>query len=273
MLILLTMLTIKNKLRRIGNFIIAVLVAIVFVNQAYSEENKGIQLSDYTIKTEEIASVYKKPYSFWENDINYSQMGKNVSLVLGASVVGVGILYLMPESVTNWDKSDIKPSTLFGDWWDNVSSGPVVDKDDWFLNWITHPYWGAVYYMSARSAGANAPYSFLFSVIASTFFWEYGVEAFAEVPSIQDLFITPIVGSIIGEGFYASKRHILNNDYRLLGSKAFGHVVVFLMDPLSELGNWLLKDYEKKNELVLSSFPGVTRNGHLSYNMKLSFKF
>ena len=52
---------------------------------------------------------------------------------------------------------------IFKKWKDNVSEGPVKDEDDFFLNYITHPYWGAVYYMSARSAGANIFYSFLYS--------------------------------------------------------------------------------------------------------------
>ncbi len=219
-----------------------------------------------------ITSVYEMPYSFWDNNVDYRRFKTNIYTVLGASVVGLGLLYLMPESFTNWDKSDIKPSTLFGDWWDNVSSGPVMDEDDWFLNWITHPYWGAAYYMSARSSGLSAPYSFLFSFFASTFFWEYGVEAFAEVPSIQDLIITPVVGSIIGEGFYLSKRHILSNDYYLLNSKVLGHVVVFLMDPISEVASLFIKD-NKKDDIIISSFPGITSSGNLSYNVSISFRF
>jgi hypothetical protein len=40
--------------------------------------------------------------------------------------------------------------------------------------------------------------SFLFSTSMSMM-WEYGFEAVAERPSIQDLFITPILGSLLGE--------------------------------------------------------------------------
>ena len=79
----------------------------------------------------------------------------------GASIIGAGILYLLPESFTNWDKDDA--SNIFKKWKNNISEGPVKDSDDFFLNYITHPYWGAAYYMSARSSGASAPYSFLFS--------------------------------------------------------------------------------------------------------------
>lgn len=247
-------------------------------NQAYSNENIKNDI-DNSIKTnnkdqkKNNINVYELPYSFWDNNIDYRRFKANVYTVLGASVVALGLLYIMPESFTNWDKSEIAPDKLFSKWWDNVSSGPVMDEDDFFLNYVTHPYWGAAYYMSARSSGASAPYSFLFSFIASTFFWEYGVEAFAEVPSIQDLIITPVIGSIIGEGFYLSKRHILSNDYNLLNSKILGHVAVFLMDPINEVASLFIKDSNAKNDLIINSFPAITSSGNLSYNIAISFRF
>lgn len=247
-----------------------VFVAIIG-NKAYSSESV-VGNTTNSVKTESI-NVYELPYSFWDNNIDYRRLKGSVYTVLGASVVAVGILYLLPESFTNWDKSEIAPDKLFGQWWDNVSEGPVMDEDDWFLNYITHPYWGAAYYMTARSSGASAPYSFLFSFVASTFFWEYGVEAFAEVPSIQDLWITPVIGSIMGEGFYLSKRYILNNDYRLLNSKILGHIVLFLMDPITEVTNLFLKDYNQKKDLTINSFPSINSSGNFSYNIAISFRF
>jgi hypothetical protein len=56
-----------------------------------------------------------------------------------------------------------------------------------------------------------------------------------ERPSIQDIFITPLVGSAIGEGFYRLKRNIVNHGYTLFGSKAVGNIVVFLIDPVNEV--------------------------------------
>ncbi|MFZ2890098.1 DUF3943 domain-containing protein, partial [Sulfuricurvum sp.] len=52
----------------------------------------------------------------------------------------------------------------------------------------------------ARNDGLSIGESAAFSTLMSTFFWEYGYEAFAEVPSIQDLIFTPLVGSLFGEG-------------------------------------------------------------------------
>ena len=115
----------------------------------------------------------------------------------------------------------------------NVTTGPVWDKDNFFLNYISHPYFGATYYVQARTAGYSIFGSFIYSTLVSTFLWEYGVEAFAEIPSIQDIIVTPVFGSIIGEGFYYSINKIKSNNYRLLGSKILGHTSVFLMDPFS----------------------------------------
>ena len=115
----------------------------------------------------------------------------------------------------------------------HVKKGPVWDKDNMIFNYVLHPYGGAAYYMSARGQGYNTFHSALYSAAISTFFWEYGIEAFMEIPSIQDLIITPIAGAIIGEGFYILKRKILENDYRFIGSKALGKVVIFLIDPVN----------------------------------------
>ena len=106
-----------------------------------------------------------------------------------------GILWVLPESFTNWNKEEMLEYGMFNRWKDNVRAGPLWDDDDIFLNWIMHPWAGAVYFMSARGSGFNKWESFAYSAIMSTFFWEYGVEAFAEIPSWQDLLITPIVGS------------------------------------------------------------------------------
>ena len=49
------------------------------------------------------------------------------------------------------------------------------------------------------------------------------------------MLITPLVGSLIGEGFYKAKRAIVNNGYRLLGSPVLGNIVAFLIDPVNEV--------------------------------------
>ncbi|HSD07731.1 DUF3943 domain-containing protein [Flavobacterium sp.] len=166
---------------------------------------------------------------------DYRRLGYDSAMYVGAAIAAFGILYAMPESVTNWDKEDMKENGIFHKWKENVKAGPVWDEDDWVLNYITHPYCGGIYYMTARSSGFNIFESFLYSAFMSTFFWEYGIEAFAEIPSKQDLIITPVLGSVVGEGFFYAKKSILRNDHRVLKSKFLGYTSLALMDPFNTL--------------------------------------
>jgi hypothetical protein len=103
----------------------------------------------------------------------------------------------------------------------------------------------------------------LYCTTLSTIGWEFGIEAFMERPSIQDLFITPLVGSAIGEGFYCIKRYIASHDYTLCGSKVLGNIVVFLIDPVNEViglftGNEARHINDEKSKLELSFSPVAT---------------
>lgn len=166
---------------------------------------------------------------------DWRRLGYDSAMYLGVAVISFGILYAMPESVTNWDKEAMKENGIGYKWKQNVKAGPVWDEDDWVLNWITHPYSGGVYYMTARSSGFTWFESFLYSTFMSTCFWEYGIEAFAEIPSKQDLIITPVVGSAIGEGFFYAKKSILRNDRKVLNSRFWGYTTLLLIDPFNTL--------------------------------------
>ncbi|WP_116797983.1 DUF3943 domain-containing protein [Flavobacterium sp. 103] len=166
---------------------------------------------------------------------DYRRLGYDTAMYVGATVIAFGVLYAMPESVTNWDKEAMKENGITYKWKQNVKAGPVWDDDDWVLNWVTHPYSGGVYYMTARSSGFNMFESFLYSAFMSTFFWEYGIEAFAEIPSKQDLIITPVLGSVVGEGFFYAKKSILRHDKKVLNSKVLGYTSLFIIDPFNTL--------------------------------------
>lgn len=80
-------------------------------------------------------------------------------------------------------------------------------------------YCGGIYYITARSSGFNIFEPFSFSVIMSTFFWEYGIEAFAEIPYVQDLVFTPVAGFLMGEIFFITKKSIVRHDKKVLNSR------------------------------------------------------
>lgn len=178
--------------------------------------------------------IYSLPYSMTARHEKWGRLAANTGLLFGGGIAALGILQMLPEDATAWNKAAITKVPLFQRWVDHVKAGPVVDKDNPIFNFALHPYAGAAYYMSARSQGFNILGSFLYSAFISTVFWEYGVEAFMEIPSIQDLIITPVCGAIIGEGFYRVKRWIVDNGYEVLGSRAVGYVLAFIVDPVNE---------------------------------------
>lgn len=189
---------------------------------------------------------------------------RNMS-VLGAGVMGA--LYALPTSVTNWHKSTIgsEGHTYF----DNVRNGPVMDSDPWYINLVGHPYAGAVYYRVARHAGYGKLQSFGYSVMMSTLFWEYGMEALVEVPSIQDLIFTPLLGAVLGETFIYLEEKIKENDGKLLGSKLLGTIAMTLMNPgklLLEQANKLFEnDFIEESQFFLYSGPMRGSNLRMPY--------
>ena len=206
-------------------------------------------------------NIYDAPYSMTANYPNYKRLALNTGVLYGAGFVTLGVLQLLPEDATSWNKKEITNRPPFRRWVDNVKKGPVWDKDNAVFNYILHPYGGAAYYMGARSQGFNILYSFLYSAGISTLFWEYGIEAFMEIPSIQDLIITPTAGTLIGEGFYILKRHIVSNDYRLFGSRFLGNVTAYIIDPVNEVIGIFAGNPNRKKQVSVACTPWFNKTG------------
>lgn len=181
-------------------------------------------------------SLYELPASWTLSSPDWHRLWLNTAVYAGAMVGTLGVLECLPEDATSWNRAEIQQTPMFKRWFRNVFKlGPKWDTDSWVFNYIMHPYAGAVYFMSARSSGFNYWQSLAYSACISSIFWEFGIEAFMERPSIQDLFVTPVVGSLIGEGFYRLKRRLVADDYRLAGSPVLGGIVAFLIDPVNEV--------------------------------------
>lgn len=180
-------------------------------------------------------SLYALPYSGRMSHPEWGRLWGNTALLSGAFVGTLAVLECLPEDATSWNRAALQEVPLFKRWREHVIElGPEWDHDNFVFNYVLHPYAGAVYFMAARSCGFSYWGSLLYATCISTIGWEFGIEAFMERPSIQDLFITPVVGSAIGELFYLAKRRIVANDYCLLGSKFLGGLVCFLIDPVNE---------------------------------------
>lgn len=182
-------------------------------------------------------SFYDKPFQVSlfspQNGEDSERLVSQTYSIFGLGLGVIGVLSVMPQSITNWEANDLQ---LAHKWVENVKAGPVWDRDDLFLNYVMHPYFGGVYYQSARKSGYRQWDAFIYSTMMSTFFWEYGVEAFAEVPSLQDLVVTPVLGWAYGEWAYTTEKAIWLNGGTVLDSEYLGNAALFLLDPVDSLG-------------------------------------
>lgn len=142
-------------------------------------------------------------------------------------VASIIVLFLAPVEYTQWDYGlgrellENSHEKFIRAW----TTPPVKDRDTWNTNWVAHPYAGGYYYNFVRSNGASPLGSFLFSAFASTA-WEYGLEAMYEQPSIQDLWITPVIGAMVGEASHQITLSLLKNKFTV-GEK----LLMLLIDP------------------------------------------
>ena len=143
----------------------------------------------------------------------------------------IGVLYIAPESISGWSDED-KENYSSDTWKENVRN-PHRDDDDFFVNYVLHPYWGATYYVRGRERGFTRTQSFLFSATLSTLF-EFGLEAMFEQPSYQDLWVTPVLGSLVGEFWFGPVRDRIKAQPGQLTWK--DKTILFLTDPLGVLG-------------------------------------
>lgn len=225
-------------MKYIGKIVsLALAAALMAVQTAKAQERDSITWKEET----RVVSPYSLPYSITGESRDWNRLWVNTGVLTVAFGGTLLVLECLPEDATSWNRAELQDVPLLKRWKNHViEEGPEWDHDKFYFNYILHPYAGAAYFMSARTCGFNFWRSAMYSAIVSTVGWEYGVEAFMERPSIQDLFITPIAGSLVGECFYKVKRYLVENDYRLLGSPVIGGIVAFLVDPVNEFtGLWM----------------------------------
>jgi Domain of unknown function (DUF3943) len=152
-------------------------------------------------------------------------LGRDTVFFLGYQGVVAGILYLLPEDVTKWTAEQRK--TSMHRWWENVQH-PTWDEDNWYVNYLGHPYFGAIAYIRARERRFGAFGAFWYAALLSGLY-EFGIEALFERPSYQDLIVTPIAGTLLGALLFEPIReHIQGKPER----RWYDHVALALTDPL-----------------------------------------
>lgn len=133
---------------------------------------------------------------------NSTLFGVSVT-VLTFDAVMVAAFTLLPTDVTGWHEPQ------FNGLRKNFTEGPRVDNDRFFFNYVAHPLAGSEYYLIARNRGCNWWQSAAYSAGMSSVF-EFLIESTYEQASWQDLWITPVSGTVIGELRWQVKKALEN---------------------------------------------------------------
>jgi len=173
---------------------------------------------------------------------------------LGYQVATIGLLYAMPEGVSGWTEEQ-KEGYSMSIWWDNVTH-PEIDSDDFYINYLLHPYWGAAYFVRARERGYSDIESFWYSAMLSSAY-EFGVEALFEEPSIQDVIVTPIGGSLVGMYFMNVRNSIREREISQGYRTKKDRWLWVLTDPLGSLNRQVDKLFGRKTELQVRPYRSI----------------
>jgi len=176
---------------------------------------------------------------------------KDTAYFLGYQLSIIGVLYVMPASISGWT-DETKDDFSIQQYKDNVSR-IVWDKDDWWLNYVLHPYWGGVYYVRAQDRGFGPVGSFWYSVTLSSLY-EFGAEAFFEEPSIQDLIVTPVAGYFVGKYFMDVRANIYQNSAGTLS--ASDKFILVMTDPMGAMNEMVEGWFGKSSEVSLRPMIG-----------------
>ena len=130
----------------------------------------------------------------------------------------VQLVYVGGYMSTQWD--NIQKNGSFDNWRKNFTK-IHFDKDSYDYNIITHVGNAHYSYLFYRAIGYKKFNSFMMTAIGSTFF-EFFIETVTEPPSIQDLWQTPVLGTILGMGTESLALLLINSDYKV--AHAFAYV-------------------------------------------------
>jgi len=214
--------------------------------------------------------------AFVENRVpDWGGIWRDTAVLFGAQVGSIGVLYVMPESFSGW--SDESKQENFDNFPENFVN-PVIDDDKFYLNYVMHPYFGATYYIRGRERGLDRVSSFFYSALLSAMY-EFGVECVFEKPSIQDLIVTPVAGSLIGAFLFEPLRAVIKRKQEL---RWYDHAALILTDPIGVLSLGIEKMFGIQSTIMVDysvpqmqnrsgSSAGATKSSRIDVTIHLPF--
>jgi hypothetical protein len=155
--------------------------------------------------------AYDLEYKYSDREHSFGENVKNISVIYGLTWFIYPVvqpqIFRGRGSFTNYKKN----------------LGHIVfDNDEPFWNLGVHPYSGSQLFLIYRSLGYSKLNSFQMTFISSALF-ELTVETYSEKASVQDLYQTPVLGSIIGVGLESISLYLINSPS--LSGKILGHIL------------------------------------------------
>jgi hypothetical protein len=197
------------------------ILSIIFCSSLQARYEYKRPLRDQNLKREVLKEQEKKRKlkEFRARRYQYSYIDRDHSEK--ETLKHVGIMY-----AASWAVYPLSQPKVFreqGSWREYKKNfGQVVfDRDEPFWNWFVHPISGSQLYLYYRANGYDRINSLGLTFISSTLF-EFTVEIYTEPASIQDIYQTPILGSILGVGLENLSLYLLNTG-NVVG-RFFGHV-------------------------------------------------
>lgn len=129
--------------------------------------------------------------------------------------------------------------------WTHYPTSPHFDNDSFDYNLFQHSLSGGSYFLFYRSQGYTQTDAFLWSVISSAAF-EFTIETITERPSWQDLYQTPVYGTLLGIGLEKV------SDMFFEKGTWWGRALGYVTNPF----RILKKEEEKKTSLTPMYSPG-----------------
>lgn len=151
------------------------------------------------------------PYShISRTNIPVAEKAQNFGVVYAAQWAGY---YLTQKKI-------IEEHGSFENWYEGPSKSHF-DKDHFDFNLFKHTAVGQYYYLFYRSRGYGKQSAFYWAFLSSLAF-EFTIEVITEPPSVQDVYQTPIFGTILGVG--TEKLSLYLHSFNTLPTTVLGYI-------------------------------------------------
>jgi hypothetical protein len=163
------------------------------------------------------------PEGIWFKDIHtpLQRFAYSQAILWPSSIGGHLYLYIVQDQLDELDRLYSLKT-----WKQTFTSPPVWDHDSISWNYGAHPIMGSFSYLSYRNRNAHWTEAVAGSALNSILY-EYVIAGATQKASLNDLIVTPVLGSILGEGIYQLKK-IMLRDHRL---STLEKVALTLTDP------------------------------------------